>query len=380
MSEPREVVGAVALYGSADSLVAGLARVREKGFRRLDTVSPYPIHGIDHLLGKEPSRLGYVALGAGLVGAGVAKLIQWFISSVDYPLNIGGKPLFSWPAFVPVTFELMVLFAAVATVVAMLALFNRLPQYGNSLLSSRAIREVTCDKFGIVVDARDAAFEVDGIEQALGGPDVLDVELLYRVPPSRFFSEQIFSVRFLVLLVALAAASAAGTRMAWKYGGALPPFDFMKAQQKLNPQQASAVFDDGLGMRPPVAGTVPRGMMPYAYAEDPDGAALDLVNPIRPTEAALETGRDRFDTFCLPCHGVRGDGKGTLTAAFPRAPSLHSSKVRAWSDGRVYHVLTVGQNVMPAYPSQIGPEDRWRIIHYLRALQRSANAPERDLP
>ena len=380
MSEARETVGAVALYQSPDDLAGGLARARDLGFTRLDVVSPYPLHGIDHLLGKGGSRLGYVALVAGLLGAALAKLVQWWMSSVDYPLNIGGKPLFSWPAFVPVTFELMVLFAAIATVVGMLAVFNRLPHYRSGLLGSRLMRDLTCDKFGLVVDARDPKFQEEKISAELGGDTVLDVDLLYRVPADRFFAEQVLSPRFLLLLAAIAFLSVVGTRMVWKYGGGMPPFDFMKEQQKLNPQGQSSVFADGLGMRRPVEGTVSRGYAPYLYPDDPEGAAAHLVNPMPRTGAALERGRERYDIFCQHCHGVRAAGDGSLSAAFPRAPSLHSLKVRDWPDGRVYHVLTIGQNAMPAHAAQISREDRWRLIHYLRALQRSRHAPERDLP
>ena len=379
MSEPQEIVGAAALYRTPDDLVSGLSRIRELGFTRLDVVSPYPIHGIDRLLGVGPSRLGYVALVAGITAVLLAKLVQWWMSEIDYPLNIGGKPLFSWPAFVPVTFELMVLVASIVTVVGMLSVFNRLPHYGSALLQSKLMPDLTRDKFGLVVDARDPVFEGETIQSVLGGGGALEVDLLHRVTVSRFFSEQIFSIRFLLLLAAIAFSSVTATQMIWKYGGEIPPFNFMKAQQKLNPQHESASFENGIGMRAPVAGTVARGFLPYAYANDAE-AATAQVNPMPLSPAALDRGRDRYDIFCRPCHGIYAEGNGTLTAAFPKAPSLHSARVRGWTDGRIYHVLTTGQNAMPAYARQIGREDRWRIIHYLRALQRSQNAPERDLP
>jgi len=379
MSEPQEIVGAAALYRTPDDLVSGLSRIRELGFTRLDVVSPYPIHGIDRLLGKGPSRLGYVALVAGITAVLLAKLAQWWMSEVDYPLNIGGKPLFSWPAFVPVTFELMVLVASVVTVVGMLSVFNRLPHYGSALLQSRLMRDLTRDKFGLVVDARDPRFKGETIQGVLSEQGALEVDLLHRVTVSRFFSEQILSVRFLLLLAAIAFACVTATRLVWKYGGAMPPFNFMKAQQKLNPQHASASFEDGIGMRAPISATVARGFLPYAYANDAEGSTA-LVNPAPISAGALDRGRDRYDIFCRPCHGIYAEGNGTLTAAFPKAPSLHSAKVRGWTDGRIYHALTTGQNAMPAYARQISREDRWRIVHYLRALQRSQNAPERDLP
>ena len=380
MSESRKIVGAVAVYPSPDALAAGLETARQQGFTRLDVVSPYPLHGIDHLLGKGPSKLGYVALAAGLLGVSLAKLAQWWMSEIDYPLNIGGKPLFSWPAFVPVTFELMVLCASIATVIGMLAVFNRLPQYGSALLRSPLMRDLTCDKFGLVVDACDPAFQEEQIRQLLDGDAVLDVDLLHEVRPSRFFTEQIFSARFLLLLIAVSFTSVTATRLVWKYGGAVPPFNFMKAQQKLSPQQPSLLFADGLGMRAPTIGAVARNLPPYAHADGPEQAGNSLVNPLPLTTAELAQGRTQYETFCRHCHGPRARGNGYLTAAFPKAPSLHSGKVRGWSDGRVYHVLTAGQNAMPAHHRQIPRDDRWRIIHYLRALQRSLNAPDRDLP
>lgn len=390
MSEPRAIVGAVAVYTTADDLVYGVLNARGLGFTRLDVVSPYPIHGIDEVLEKQPSKLGYVALAAGLVGVAIAKVAQWWMSAVDYPLNVGGKPLFSWPAFIPVTFEVMVLCAAIATTVGMLVVLNRLPHYSSALLDSKFIRELTCDKFGLVVDARDPKFDPTSIGVALGGRNVLGVDLLYRerLPVSR----AVLAPKFLLLLLVVAAASIGGSWAVWRYAGEIPPFDFMKRQERLSPQTTSSVFGNGLGMQQPADGTVARGYLPYPYGVDTtamtgaevlaiaEEAGRDLVNPIPLTRASIERGRERYDIFCRPCHGPRAEGNGTLSSAFPRPPSLHSSKVREWSDGRIYHVITVGQNAMPSYASQISREDRWKIVHYVRALQRSRNAPERDVP
>lgn len=380
MSEPRVVAGAVALYGTPDDLISGVAAARELGFTRLDVVSPYPLHGVDRLLDRKPSRLGYFALAAGLIGVTITKAAQWWMSGVDYPLNVGGKPLFSWPAFIPVTFEIMVLCAAIATVIGMIAVLNRLPQYSNPLLGSTFMRDLTRDRFGLVVDAKDPRFDATTAAIALGGPKVIGVELLYKIPADKFFREQVLSVPFLLLLVAVAFASATATRAVWRFGGELPPFDFMKRQQKVAAQNPSQFFEDGAGMRPPVQGTIARGFLPYPYSDSPDEAGAVLANPIPLTQESLARGERQFAVFCQPCHGPRGEGNGSLTATFPKAPSLHSKKVREWSDGRIYHVLTVGQNVMPAHAAQITRDDRWAIIHHLRALQRSLNAPERDAP
>ncbi len=375
----KELVGAIIVFESPDDLIAGIRRAREHGFTRIDSVSPHPIHMMDEVLGKRPSRLGYVAAVAGLTGTALAKTAQWWVSAIDYPLNIGGSPLFSYPAFVPVTFELMVLFSSLATVIGMLAVFNRLPQFGNSLLKSRFIRDLTCDKYGLVLDAADSRFDADAARPMFDGIKTVGFDLLYRQRQHPFFLQRIVSVPFLLLLAGVALFASSATRLVFRYGGAVPPYTFMKVQEKLNPQHESNSFPDRIGMRPAIAGTVPRGFLPYGYANDAEAAGRNLLNPVPLTAGSLARGRDRFDIFCQPCHGREADARGTLTAAFPKPPTLHSNKVRNWTDGRIYAVVTAGQNLMPSYASQVSREDRWQIIHYLRALQRAHNAEESDL-
>ena len=374
-----EVVGAIAVYGAPDELAEGVLKARQAGFTRLDTVSPYPLHGMDRLLGKGPSRLGYLAAAAGLTATVLAKTAQWWVSAVDYPLNIGGNPLFALPAFVPVTFELMVLFASLTTVVAMLAVFNGLPRYGSALLRSSFIRDLTCNRYALVVDAADKRFAVDTIAENLSGPNVQAVELLKREKPSLYYRERVLSVPFLVLVLGVAIFSSTATRLAFRYGGELPLYNFMKHQTRLAAQQPSS-FAPSPGATRAVEGTVARGFLPYAYKGRPDDAGANLVNTLPVTAANLARGRDRFTVFCQPCHGRLADGRGTLTIAFPKAPTLHSKKVREWTDGRIYAVLTEGQNLMPRWEAQIPRDDRWLIIDYLRVLQRSQHAPEQDLP
>jgi mono/diheme cytochrome c family protein len=374
-----KIVGAVAVYKTPDDLAEGLRRAREHGFRRLDAVMPYPIHGIDHLLDRKPSKLGIVALIAGLTGTALAKSFQWWASAIDYPLNIGGKPLFSWQAFMPVTFEFMVLFTAIMTTIGMIAIFNRLPSYNSALLASKFMPELTTDKFGVVVDAHDPMFDTETIRSVLGGDGSIGIDLLYAQPERSAPITRTGSPGFVILLAVLAIGAIITTRIVVRYTGEIPPWNAMKYQSRLNSQAVSSVFLDGFGMRPPVEGTVARDHLPYAYANDPEAAAENLVNTIPLTTENLERGKDQYGAYCLPCHGVLGDGRMTLTSAYPKPPTLHSNKVRDWSDGRIYHVIMTGQNAMPSYASQIRETDRWRIIHYVRALQRSRNAPERDV-
>ena len=133
-------------------------------------------------------------------------------------------------------------------------------------------------------------------------------------------------------------------------------------------------------MRVPVEGTVPRGYTPYRFAQaDTTEAERTLVNPLPRTGEVLARGQKVYMTFCVVCHGPKGDGQGYMVPKFPMPPQLYSQKVRNWPDGRIFHVITRGQNLMPSYASQILPEDRWAAIHYVRALQRAANPTPEDL-
>src|SRR5207302_715869 len=107
-----------------------------------------------------------------------------------------------------------------------------------------------------------------------------------------------------------------------------------------------------------------RDYEPYHYADDPEAAGRELKNPLRPTMKVLRRGKVMFETNCAVCHGKLGDGDGPVVPKFPRPPVLYSDKVRNWPDGRIFHVATHGQNLMPSYASQVTPSDRWAIIHY----------------
>ena len=133
-------------------------------------------------------------------------------------------------------------------------------------------------------------------------------------------------------------------------------------------------------MRAPVPGTVPRGFTPYRYAVgDSLIAQRELVNPLPRTADVLGRGQRVFNTYCIVCHGPKGDGQGYIVPKFPMPPSLLSDKVMGWPDGRIFHTITRGQNLMPSYASQILPEDRWAVIHYVRALERAAHPTPQDL-
>lgn len=134
----------------------------------------------------------------------------------------------------------------------------------------------------------------------------------------------------------------------------------------------------------PVKGTVSRNQFNYPYKKDDTDenlsrAAREFVNPLKRTKTVLVRGQTMYNTYCLVCHGQYGEGDGTIVPKYPRPPSLQSEKIQDWTDGRIFHNITVGQNLMMGYGSQVDVEDRWAIIHYIRVLQRAKNPTASDL-
>lgn len=177
---PRgDLYGALAEFDTAPAIYHACEKVRDAGFRTWDAHTPFPVHGLEKAMGLKPSRLPWIVLVTGLTGAACGMLLQWWTSAVDYPLVISGKPYFSWQAFVPVTFELGVLFGALGAVLGMFGL-NRLPQYFHSLFRSRRFERVTDDKFFVSIEAGDPKFDPEKTVAFLREIGATHVELIER--------------------------------------------------------------------------------------------------------------------------------------------------------------------------------------------------------
>lgn len=150
--------GLLAEFETSDQLLAAIRELRERGLGRLDAFVPYPIPGLDEALGLSRSRIPAYALVAGAVGAATAYFVQYFTSSVDYPLNVGGRPPHTPLMFVPITFELTVLFAALAAFLAVF-LLSGLPRLWHPVFEVDGFERATIDRFWLGVDSRDPQFE-----------------------------------------------------------------------------------------------------------------------------------------------------------------------------------------------------------------------------
>jgi len=169
-----EVAGALAEFSSADGLLAAAKQTRLAGYRRFDVHSPFPIHHMDAAMGLKRSPLGWLVAGGALVGCLSGYLLQWYPSVVAYPLITGGKPYHSWPLFMPITFELTVLFAGFTTVIGMFV-FNGFPQWYRPTLKHRRFLEASDNRFFLVIDAADPRFdpvEARAFLSTIGGREV----------------------------------------------------------------------------------------------------------------------------------------------------------------------------------------------------------------
>jgi hypothetical protein len=167
--------GLLARFDRPGPLLHACEQVRDAGYRRWDAHTPFPVHGLDRAMGMRPSVLPWIVLVMGLGGAGSAMLLQWWVASVAYPLVISGKPLFSWPAFVPVTFEVGVLCGALGAVFGMLGL-NQLPRHHHPLFESTTFERASDDNFFISIEAGDPQFDERRTRELLLGAGALAVE------------------------------------------------------------------------------------------------------------------------------------------------------------------------------------------------------------
>lgn len=376
--EKRKLYAVAGLFDLPDQIIKAAKTLTEKGYKNFDIHTPYPVHGMDNAMKLKPSRLGYVALVLGLTGAFGAALFMFLTTTVDYPQVIGGKPSFSAPAFVPIIFEVTVLLASVGTVLAMLFVLFKFPNNSHPLQDTNYMKRVSEDKYGAAIEVKDPLFNEDEAKKLLTDLGAHNVEAIYIEDAELSFKPVVMAPRFLILLTAAALITAGATYITLNKLMFLPPFSWMMEQDKIIPQDDDKFFADGFSVRKPVAGTVAKGYMPYQYANQPEASSV-LKNPLPPTEANLALGKRKYNTFCSPCHGDFGKGDPRLRGNFPNPPSLHSEKARTWTDGRIYHVITTGQNIMPSYAQQVTRDERWAIVLYVRALQRALNAKEEDL-
>lgn len=438
--EAPRLAAVIAEFPSASAVTAAARKLRDAGWTNWDVHSPFPIHGIDDVMGIRPTRLPWITLSAGATGIVVALLMQWWMNAVDYPFWISGKPFFGLPAAVPVAFELMILFAAISTLLGML-LLNGLPRWSNPLFNSSLFLRATSDRFLICVSADDPQFDRAALDAVLHACHASALDECYAPEPgqTRFPAAMKGALAVLVVLAMVPPVLIAQKRSTNSREPRFHAISDMDFQPKFKPQRTSTIFADGRAMRPQPAGTVARGdlradtglykglnthtsgnlalqdagdQQPAAgdvavgdadsrrlqaklvsLADAPPADPLDSMSwistfPVPVTQKTMKRGQERYNIYCSTCHGLAGDGDGLVTrraleleqGTWVKPTSFHTDNLRAMPVGRIFHSVSNGVRKMPGYADLIPVEDRWAIVLYVRALQQSRHTDVKEIP
>lgn len=397
----EKLYGLVAEFESPGALIHAAKEVRDAGYTKWDCHSPFPVHGLDPAMGIKPTILPALVFGGGATGLILAIVMQTWMNGIDYPWLVSGKPLFSLPMQIPIAFELTVLLAALTAFFGMWAL-NKLPRFWHPLFVRDRFLRSSSDGFFVAVESGDPKFDLDATRALLEGAGATAIEDVRYVssPETRRVPRPVMAFILISAVVALVpfafVAKARSSRSAEPHFHVVPNMDF---QPKYQAQNASDVFANGRADRLPVEGTVARGDLrndDHFYRGIVAGQwattlpqQFTRLNEQEMAEA-VERGQERFGIYCAPCHGLTGEGTGMINQRADAvgaaatgwvAPSniVQEAFVRQ-PHGQLFNTITHGIRSMPGYAAQIRESDRWAIVLYVRALQRSANAKVDDVP
>jgi len=389
---PAPLHGLLAEYESPAAILAASRKIRDAGFSRWDTFTPFPVHGIERAMGVRMTILPWITLGAGLSGLATAILLQWWTNAWDYPWIVSGKPTWSIPANVPIMFELTVLFAGVTTLVAMLVL-NNLPFPAHPLDHVRRFARSTDDRFFLFIEAADPKFDEDDTKVLIDGTHPLAVESVFedRSTSDKLPTGIIYALVIVTVASAVPFALAAKARYTKSRSTRIHIIQDMDAQPKYKAQRENPVFADGRSTRIPDPETVAVGELhedDHFYRGMQNGAFARTFPPtFRVDESAMLRGEQRFGIYCTPCHGFGAEGNGMVAkraeelaqGTWTPPTNLTDQRIRDMPVGEIFNTISHGIRNMPAYGPQIPTSDRWAIILYLRALERSHAAKIADL-
>ncbi len=450
--ENTKLVGLLAQFDDPDSLVEACDQARQAGYTKTDAYSPFPVHGIDPALGIKRTILPFivlsVALGAVVIGLGM----QWYtnggmknISTAESPVfpgyrfNISGKPVFSLPANIPVTFEVIVLSSAFAAFFGMWFL-NKLPMLSNPLHRISRFKRATNDKFFLMICENDSKFDRGSTESQLNEWGAVAIEecrqdLTDNQLPSWLRLVALMGAILMLLPPVVIFRSMGMTNRAPRLHF-MPDMDWQEKSktQTVGPflkvdDSEVPVFADLRAMRAPVPGSIARDQLdadsemfqgikkdytPTVSVSTATGSVLTSVGSTQdeddPADAPAEDvsmfvttfpegidvndellarGQERFNIYCTACHGYSGNGDGLVNdramalaatgkATWTTAKSLHDEVVKDAEKnpiGRIFDTISNGRSTMGPYGDQIPAADRWAIVAYVKALQETGIKP-----
>ena len=374
-----KVYAMTGLFDTPDEIMHAAEKASKK-YRKFDVHTPYPVHGMDGAMGLGESGIGWVTLVVGTTCMLLfAAFIAW-VSLVDYPNIWAGKPYFSLPGYIPILFEVLILTGSISTVLVLFFVVSGFPNNNHPLHDTAYMQRTSDDKFGLCIEAEDEQFNSGDAAAFLEELGAKSVDTIFYDSAEASSGLSLGNPVFLSIATVVAIGFSGLVYFGLNRMVFLPPFNWMSVQDKVVPQDTSTIFADGRTMQLPVQETISRGYLLESFKDDPDAMGKYFANPLPRTEEVFALGKEKYESRCSACHGNYAEGDARLHDQFPAPPTLHSKRLmQEWSDGRIYHVISHGQNIMPSYAKQLTKDERWAIVHYIRALQRSLNPKESDL-
>ena len=413
-----KLIGLLAQFDDPDSLLEACDQCRQSGFTKTDAFTPFPVHGIDPALGIKRSILPMIVLCVGISGLFIGLGLQFFANSnafdavspfKGYGYFIGGKPIFSVPANIPVTFEIIVLSSAFATFLGMWGL-NKLPMFSNPLHRISRFKRATNDKFFLMVESADEKFDRSATETKMNSWGAVAIEEVHQdlsdTALPKWLSLVGIVLAILLLLPPIMIFRAKGMVNRQPRLHFNPDMDWQVKfkTQTLGPISLNEanphLFADMRSMRQPVVGSIPYGNLetdshlfqglnagakPVPGKENLADYATEFPENLTIDQTFLARGKQRFEIYCSACHGYAGQGDGlvnkramaltadpTSNTSWTTAKNLHDPVVKDLAQnplGRLFSTISYGRGTMGPYKDQITAEDRWAIVAYVKALQ-----------
>lgn len=402
--KPGELYGYLAEYDTPGELVEAARKVKDAGYSEFDCYTPFPIHGMDPAMGIKRTILPLLIFGGGFTGAIGGLLLQWYANAHAWTWNISGKPTWSIPANIPIAYECGILLAVLTSFFGMWAL-NKLPQVWHPLFRSDRFLRVTDDGLFLGIDAKDKRFDIEKTKQLLESAGAIAVEPVHldadpekKQMPKWILAFIVASTAFALIPFAI-AAKARNSHSAEPHIHIFPDMDF---QPKFKSDTANDLFQDGRSNRGELDGTVARGWLeqdstfylgltsetngtwitgfPANYPDVPNLTPDLRGKPFTVDAKLLKRGQNRFNIYCSPCHGYDGQGQGMVPTRVHEsggnwiARNLvdRAGPIVAIPNGQLFNTITNGAPPsMMGYKAQLPAQDRWAIVAYVRALQRS---------
>ncbi len=395
LPEHGALYGVLAEYDTPGELIDAAKKVREAGYTEFDCYSPFPVHGIDEAMGIKRTILPLLIFGGGFAGLVGGIALQWYCNAYSWGWNISGKPTWSIPANIPIAFETTILFS-VLTAFFGVWILNKLPQVWHPMFRSERFMRVTDDAFLIGIEAADKRFDAAGTAKLLKDAGAIAVEDVHLDPDPRNKQLPRWIVAFIVASTAFAlipfaiAAKARNSHSSEPHIHIFPDMDF---QPKFKSDAANDLFPDNRSNRGELEGTVSRDPASLRaddlfYRGIENGAwTTGFPKQLEINQALVDRGENRFNIYCTPCHGYDGKGMGSVPTRWAAQGNLWPVRnlteaagvVVGMPNGQLFNTISNGFNTMNGYAAQIPHADRWAIVLYVRALQRSQNALEADV-